>query len=294
MKKILLKIIPYLASISAGGIFYFLSDYFDGDLKTLFLSLCASFLSIPLMFLFYEVAKNISQKKLNKEIFDYAKLKVDNEVLSIINILIKIVYPYEYCDFSFSGISNFLSLDKDQIENMLRDFNYIGFQVLKRWDLSEKRFHDILENSFILDKLEDEQIISIIKLLKSLRHLEFIQKEDFVKAIDENVIEEYKIMSGRDFNENNEYPDRLVLLKKINDSKFIVQDFGDFKKYNKDKLLYLFHFNDEIIESYASQIFDVISKINRWVNVSGNEFIIDSKMFKIASKSTYKNQSHGA
>ncbi|CCU79640.1 hypothetical protein HSACCH_01477 [Halanaerobium saccharolyticum subsp. saccharolyticum DSM 6643] len=292
MKKFLLKILPYVASITVGAILFFISGNLVGDLKVLFLSLSASFWSIPLIYLFYNLTKKISHKKLNKEVFDYAKVKIDTEMLSILNKLLKIVYPYKYHDFSFSGINNFLSLDQKQIENMLSEYNYIGFQIFKRWDFSENKFNDILENPYILNKLEDNQIIAIIQIIKSLRSLELLHKEE---SIYENNLEEvsnHKIISGKELNENNtEHPERLVLLKNIQDNNFLVQDFGDFKNKNKDNLLKLFSVKDKHLETYSKAIFHVVTKINKWVEVSGNEFIIDSKMFKINSEKP-KKKSH--
>jgi hypothetical protein len=285
MKQFLLKILPYIASITVGAMLFLISGNLVGDLKVLFLSLSASFWSIPLIYLFYNLTKKISQKKLNKEVFDYAKVKIDTEILSILNKLLKVVYPYKYHDFSFSGINNFLSLDQEQIENMLSEYNYIGFQIFKRWDFSENKFNDILENPYILNKLEDNQIIAIIQIIKSLRSLELLHKEESIYKNNLEKVQNHKIISGKELNENNtEHPERLVLLQNIKNDKFIVQDFGDFKNKNRDNLLKLFSVKDKHVESYSRVIFRIITKINKWIEVSGNEFIIDSKMFKTHSE----------
>lgn len=109
-------------------------------------------------------------------IFDYAKMQVDREVLSIINQLNKIVYPLEEKDFSTTGIKNFLSIKKDNLIELLTKNKYLGFQVFKKWEVSEENLDDVLRNSYILARLGDDQIISIILIIKELRSLEMIQK----------------------------------------------------------------------------------------------------------------------
>jgi hypothetical protein len=168
---------------------------------------------------------------------------------------------------------------------MLSEYNYIGFQIFKRWDFSENKFNDILENPYILNKLEDNQIIAIIQIIKSLRSLELLHKEESIYKNNLEKVQNHKIISGKELNENNtEHPERLVLLQNIKNDKFIVQDFGDFKNKNRDNLLKLFSVKDKHVESYSRVIFRIITKINKWIEVSGNEFIIDSKMFKTHSE----------
>jgi len=176
IKKYSLKIAPYFISILVGFIFYFISLNLSESIRGLFTNLSAAFLAIPLIYLFYQVAQNLSKKRLNKEILDYAKMQVDTEVLSIINQLNKIVYPLEEKDFSTTGIKNFLYIKEDNLIELLAKHEYLGFQVFKKWEVSEENLNDILKNSYILDRLSDDQIISIILIIKKLKFLEMAQK----------------------------------------------------------------------------------------------------------------------
>ena len=98
-RKNLLKISPYLVSILAGLLFWFIGLKLSGDIKSLFIGLTAAFFAIPIIYLFYQNTHNLSQKRLNKEMFDYAKMQVDREILSVINQLHKIVYPLKPVTF---------------------------------------------------------------------------------------------------------------------------------------------------------------------------------------------------
>lgn len=228
-RKTFLRVLPYLTSILAGLLFYLIGIRLSENFKGLFVSISAAFLAIPFIYLFYQVAQKFSKKKLNKEISDYGKMQIDREILSITNQLSKIVYPLEERDMTLKGIDNFLSTKGGDIKENISKKEYFGFQVFKKWDVSESNLHEILRNPYILSKLEDEQIIAVIQLIKSIRLLEGVQKIKDLYIKTDKTASSFKIVSGKDLNERNvEFPDRYLLLKDLGDKKFLVLDFGDF------------------------------------------------------------------
>lgn len=245
------------------------------------------FFAIPLIYLCYQVIHNRSQKRLNKEAFEYRKMEVDREILSIINQLQKIVYPLEERDFSTKGISEFLSIGKHHLKEVLSKNEYLGFQIFKKWEVSEDNLHKVLENSFMLKRLQNEQIASIISIIKSLRNLESVQQSEELYARTDKKATSYKIVSGKELNEENiKFPDRYLLLKDLGDNKSQVADFGDFPPYNINKLLQIFTIKEKYLETYSSSILDLIGEINIWVDLTGGEFIIDTEMFRLGYKVT--------
>lgn len=281
----LIKSLPYLAAIIIGLFLYFIAVGVGQKYRDLLINISAAFIAIPFLYLFYETVQSFSHKKLNKEIFDYAKMQIDRELLSILNQLQKIVYTLEKKDFSDIAISRFLSLKKEQIENYLKENKYLGFQVFKNWKISERDLHELLKNPYILGKLEDRQIISIIKVVKSLRALEEIQKIDVLYTETEQKAKEYKVLSGVEMNSiNNQFPDRHLLLKYLSEDKFVVYDFGDIPKYNLEKCLTYYEINHKLVKLYAEVIFELLSNINCWLNATGSEFVIDTKMFRTRGK----------
>ncbi len=287
LKKNLLKASPYFAAILAGFIFYFVGLELSGNIKGLFVSISAAFFAIPLIYLFYQVAQNLSKKRLNKEIFDYAKMQVDRAILSIINQLQKIVYPLEEREFSTTGINKFLSLEKDVIKEILSKNEYLGFQIFKKWEVSEENLNAVLKNSLIISRLGDDQIISIILMLKNLQHLESLQKSEKLYVRTDKKATSYKIVAGKELNKDNiEFPERYLLLKDLGDNKSLVADFGDFSLYNVSKLLQVFTISEEYLEIYVDGIFDLLRGSLNWVDLTGGEFVVDTKMFRLGYKVT--------
>jgi hypothetical protein len=60
-------------------------------------------------------------------------------------------------------------------------------------------------------------------------------------------------------------------------------DFGDFHLYNVESLLIVFRINEKYLDIYCFAIFDLIKDINRWLDLTGKEFLIDTKQFRPAA-----------
>lgn len=273
---------PYLVCIIAAYVFFIVGNKLHSDIKGIIHGIAGSFLSIPALYLIYELSKNYSQRRLNKELFDYAKMQIDRDVLSIINQLMKVVLSYEKVAISPESIKSFLSQQKNDLTTTIKTNEYLGFQVFKNWSITERNITKILENSFILQHLDNDQLIVIIDLLKEIRSFEFMPKniDDLYIPIGKNV-KGYKIESGKNLNErNDEYPDRYLLLKHLEGDKFMVKDFGDFALYQKEKLLQVYRVNDKYLDYFAESLLDLISSIKLWVELTGYEFLIDTKLFR--------------
>jgi hypothetical protein len=287
LKKSFYKELPFVASIIAGLLFYLLSYQLSSNLKDLFINISAAFFAIPLLFLFYELAKGFSNRKLNKEIHEYLKMQVDREILSVINQLTKIVYDYATQDFSLKGISNFLNLKEDELRTLVKNHKFLGFQVLKNWESGESNLQELLKNNFVLTKAENDQVISIIGVIKSIRSIEQVQKIDDLYVENGEISNEYRIVHGLDMNERNaEYPDRYLLLRKLEGDKFMVQDFGDFPKYKVKNLLKYYVLSSKYLDLYSETIYELVKDVNIWLNLTGHEFVVDTKMFRLGVRPT--------
>jgi len=288
-KRTLWKILPYGLSILSGSLFLYAGFTLNPDLRGLFTSIAAAFFAIPLIYLFYQQAHNFSQKRLNKEIFDYAKMQIDTDILSIVNQLQKAIYPLKERDLSNTGINKFLSIKTDDINKTISENEYLGFQVFKKWEVTENNLHAALKNSFMHNSLGNEHIISIISIIRSLRYLESIQKLSELYVPLDRKTTSYRVISGKALNEENtQFPERYILLRDLGDNKALVADFGDFAAYNLDKLLQIFVLNDKLVAIYGTAISELIQEINTWLDLTGREFVLDSKMFRFGYRREIK------
>jgi len=254
----------------------------DEDTKSLLINISSAFIAIPLLYLIYELTRQASTKRLNKEIFEYAKMHIDREFLNICHHLIKIIYPYEKQNKTFEGIKILLNLPKDEIIDEFRNNRYVGFQVLKNWYVSENKLQILLDSSLILGKLSDDQIISIINVLKNVRAIQDMYRDiDNLFIITSDKIQGFKVENGLKIDSDNiEYPDRYLLLKELGNNQYQVYDFGDFEKFKLSNLLFQCSVNPKYISSFSELIDDTLKGINDWLNKTGTEFLVDSRMYK--------------
>ncbi|MDQ7815872.1 MAG: hypothetical protein RDU14_02520 [Melioribacteraceae bacterium] len=283
MKKVILKILPYLMSFAFGLVLYVIAIKLSEDAKSLFINISSAFISIPLLYLIYELTQQASKKKLNKEIFEYAKMNIDKEFLNICHQIIKLIYPYERQNKSFEGIKVLLNVTMNDIKNEFEKSKYVGFQVLKNWYVNENKIQKLIDSTFILGKLSDDQVISIIDVLKNVRAIQNLYRDiDDLFVFSEDKIKGFKIESGLKINsENSEYPDRILLLKEIANNQFQVFDYGDFEKFKTPKLLLQCELNPKYVNLFSEVVYDTLTSINYWLDETGIEFLIDTRMYKI-------------
>src|SRR5208283_4940904 len=93
------------------------------------------------------------------------------------------------------------------------------------------------------------------------------------------VSKQYTFVSGIEMNKSNEkYPDRYILLRKLDKDHGQVADSGDFiEKRRVQKLLTLFQMNPIYLDTYTNMITDFIEFTNTWLTATNGEFTIVRK-----------------
>ncbi|MFA6176971.1 MAG: hypothetical protein WC765_10380 [Phycisphaerae bacterium] len=281
-KKALIKLIPFLISAMAGIILYFFASETVNNVNSVLINLSATLLAVPLIYMFYQFFVSISEKKLNKEIYDYSKMLIDTEILSVLNQLGKFLYPGYGFQLSPKSVKHICELKKDDFAKIIFKGEYLGFQVKKNWMHSIESVSGKIQNNQIINKMDSDLLCIIINFLKTIHSFElFVERVDYLEKTEKKT-DDYKIVSSSQLNpvENSNLPDRLLLLKKIDNEKGFVIDFGDFKKYQSMDLLNYYKIKNEFVNDLSELINDIIVAINEWISSTGYEFIIDEKLFK--------------
>jgi hypothetical protein len=268
------KILPYVASICAGVGFYVVAGLVGGKLEALLIHLSAVFFAITLIFLTYELTKDFSHRKLNKEILDYTKAQIDREVFSVMGQVSKMIHTYEQEPTSGTVIGRLPFMSEEDLRSLVSRNRYLGFQLFKSWDASLKYLREILGNSFMARRLDDQQVLHIISMMKGLQGLEDIRESNSPFEAAERKVEGHRIVTGRELSASNvDLPDRLLLLKDMGEGKFVVKDFGDFRQYDKDKLLDVYAIVTAQLDDYVERLWRVISSVRDWIVTTGSRLI---------------------
>lgn len=261
---------------------YFLASKAVNNANSILINLSATLLAVPLIYMFYQIFVRISERKLSKEIRDYSKMLVDTEILSVLNQLGKFLYPSYEFQLNPKSVKNICELKKDDLKKTFSKGEYLGFKVKKNWEHSIESVSGKIQNNQIINRMDSDLLCIIISFLQSIHSFElFIKRMDYLEKTEKKAAD-YKIICGNQLNpiENNELPDRLILLKKIDGEKGVVIDFGDFKKYQAFDLLNYYRIKKEYTDYLAEIINNIIVVINEWISSSGYEFIIDENLFK--------------
>ncbi len=282
MKRLAYHILPFLTSIvSAIILFYFSMEYASGDIKDLLINISATLFAIPIVYSVYELIQNLTKRQLRIEIFDYAKMQIDRNVLSIAFKVMNILYPPEFKK-STENVNKLLQLNKNQIRILLREEKKIGFQILKNLEVDKDELDNFLKNPYILKNMEDNQIIQILDMLKkTINYNQILVLHNLFKESNKKS-KDYIVNKGINMNVNNKkYPNRYLLLKPVKNDYFMVISFGDFSERHTNNLLTYYSISDEHIEQYVDIIYNLITSIKKWVQLTNNELIIDPLQFRM-------------
>ncbi len=281
MRRLFTKAWPYLTALVAGTILWFIGIFIGGRAQDLMINIAAAFYAIPVLFLVYQQVKKISESRLNKEINDYIKMITDKEILSILNHLIKRVVSYGEVKFSPEDINRFLNQKVESIEASIKSSEFIGFQLLKSWDETEKNLSELLTKNHMVTRLKNDAVIALICTYKAIQSLHLLQKRNDLFNKSDKVSDKYRLVIPPD----NPEQARCLLLHKLDDNKGVVTDFGDFNRSVYEDLLRVYFVKEEWVSEYANSIYDVLLSINSWLSNTGYEFVVDPQEFRIAISS---------
>lgn len=273
MKRYFWKIIPYFSLIvSMVGVTWLAylkinNPFFSNWL----LGISANLISVLFIYFLYELIKAKSEKELKKGIFQYAKSYIDGDVFAILYTLSKFVYGFKD-GRSLVKALELTKLTKNELKSAIENKKHLGFQIFKLWENTYNYFSKVLENNFVLKKLNDDHILVIINLINAFKKTE----RDFTDENNYDIVgqktDEYRVVRGIDINkENIQFPNRYLLMRILEDNKYVVEDFGDFPYENIEKLLNVYEIKPEKSDKMAADMLEICYLINKWLKLTGGE-----------------------
>lgn len=296
LKTFFYNLLPKLLVIFIGIGFYLLASYgLEGDPKGLVMGIAGGLISIPLVFISYEIWQKKSQKKLNLTVYDFAERKVQKSISAVrtkLELLVEGAFAYFEKDsilIDDSDIENIkieqyqhdedsdvyddslLNFERINVFDNLTDARYLKFQ-LSELSLVEEltRLEELLANAFIMQRLEDEQVRAIIFLIETISLLEaFFNSHDYVfcrTGIN---------LHGFSIEEINEEPPLSALVfreKPTNEPAMLDVKPSHYTEVSESPLP-AYVVNPDYYNVLSDLLFDVIDAINQWKSVSNPVFI---------------------
>lgn len=295
-----IKILPKLIIVFVGFALFFISDiYLKDNIQSLFINISATLISIPIVFIVYEIWQEKTHRKLNESVYSFAKNEMTQNLLKIKEQMkffmegafvyfgnndividdedignIKLTMPeknqienIDEEEFE-NNEDDIYSFEKDTIVPLIYENRYLYFQILDL-DISYlvEDMEKVLNNSFIMERLDDEKTQIIVHLIEALKMLNsFINLHDdlFLKTdikIDNMEIEKI---------DKNIYQ----LVYKEKDYKQILEIKEIFHKTKVYKLSKVYIINPDYYAIFGDLVHEVLDCIKNWID-SGESIFVD-------------------
>ncbi len=221
---------------------------------------------------------------LTDKILDFLKKEIDQEILGLISHFVTFVSKADTKSDFFGSVQDFLNYKYEDIIELLENKKVLGFYIFKSFHEYEKKIHNFVDQAMSSQYFNREILNAIIDIYEWFSAYQstwsryfpklFIKLEEKEESL--FVIHSSKVAHG------NELPDRYLLMKKINEKESQICNFGDFYPGNISNLTNYHNFNKEYLDKYVGNIQLLIKSINKWIELTNNEIIIDFvKSFRI-------------
>ena len=154
---------------------------------------------------------------------------------------------------------------KDQIESLLINESYIGFQIFKEMEDIREFFHGALENNLFIRYSPREYVMNLLKvisLMVSIEHI-FRNEDNYLKSPEKAI--EFICVNGKEINPENEDSRFLLLRRTQVENRAVVYDSGRFDQSEEGKLLNKYTLKPHVTKILANQIHELNRLLNFWL-----------------------------
>lgn len=261
MQRFFLKILPYIICILT-GIIIFLFERFtiDPDIKNMVLNISSGLISVPFVFISYELVKNITERKIRARITGYIKFHVEKSLFGMLKYFYTWFFPTEKVAIILTDAKlNFLfDMETLKIERFFMERKMLGFFVYKDISPFIEELNSIIKNPNLNPYISAEEMVHFMDIL---RNITLIKKEtlDFINEDDDT----------RFTIKNDPNPNNLELMLTNGNIQI---DSGEFGNLDKKKLTEYFRVPTEDIELVAKQIHELLYNIEQILEMMNIDF----------------------
>lgn len=167
MKMLFIKILPYLVAFISGIILYFLTEKLitDSGLNNLMVNIASGLVSIPMVFIFYDVINKITSRTLHNSIFESVTFEINSQLVELINfisVLLQINTPSVT-----EELDDFLELENNEIYQKL-DIKKTDIKILEN---IKSNLMSVIHKQSSFEILNEKQISSILNIIKETTFL---------------------------------------------------------------------------------------------------------------------------
>lgn len=164
MKTFILRVTPYMIALLAGIGIYLYAQYVikDEGLNNLMINVASGLVSVPLVFICYEVVNEICNRNLKKTLLSQLVFEINYYVIDIINHFKESLGITE--DLNEDNLDKFLDIEKKDIKKQLKIKPEFA-ETLKNY---KNQITALIYKDSNMDVLPNEQIKNLLRIAKKL------------------------------------------------------------------------------------------------------------------------------
>ncbi|MDD5455097.1 MAG: hypothetical protein PHW62_06355 [Candidatus Ratteibacteria bacterium] len=259
------RILPYISLGLATVITFVLSQVIENtEIKNILVSVFSNALFFFLVYLFYDLIRQMVFNKEKQYLINYIKNEISNDIFVALYFLKKIIHGYNLDTNTPDNILNIVNYSKNEILNSVKNQNYLGFQIFKNTDEVRSLFNDAISDNLILKYSSHIDSINILRIANNLVYLESMlkNKSNFNKCGEGGI--EFTVVNGKSINPEND--EKYLLMKKTAYSdRFVVYDSGYFEQNDIKDLLSRYVFKKEPTRKIASLLAEIFVLMKHWL-----------------------------
>lgn len=263
MKKLIYKLLPYIFCVFIGFLLFFFQYFIHNhDIQNLVLNVAAGFISVSCVFLSYEIAKFIIERKMRNRIIVYVQYHIEKSLFIFLKYFFAWFYPSERNTIILSDdrLEALFSLNSQKLEKFFMERKMLGFFIYKNIAPQIEDMASIIKNPNLNIYMTPNEMVHFMDILRNLtlvrqEILEFMPEDNDTRFIIKN-----------DPNPNNHELELFHNNVKIDSANF------DMQNMDKDKLLQYFRVPTENIELLSNQIASLLNDIFAILNIMDIDF----------------------
>lgn len=233
--------------------------------------------------IFYStLMENYKKTVFSNELIDYYNSDIYLVLLKLITDFSKMIFGYNISNSSLNTIKKVVSMTESDIDKALNNSTFLGFQLFKSYDEYINGLSKQLEKVVPLRNFDDEYYVPLVKLITTLK----LYDKELNRRGDLSVLNclhetnsNFKVVSNKS---SKDLPNRMILLKVIDEDKGIVIDFGDFhRKDHISNLTQEFTLTPKSLRFYKGFIIEALIEINSWIDNNHGDFFLDDSRLEI-------------
>ena len=227
------------------------------------------------------VSKLHSNGSLFDPVEDYVKGKIDHILLDIIKNMDAVYFSETNNTGEPHQVTDVLNFCEEDLRVKLIGNSFLGFYFVQSYSERIEILEKLLDRLFITNFFDSNAKNVIIKLINWIQNWDDLVSQRFHNSllIKKNETD-YKIIDMHEVNKTNPI-DSYILVKPIDKDSHRVIRGGSIRKFNLNYATFILSINEQHLGSVSSHVHQFNKIVNEWMDITGNEFILDPKYYKL-------------